>query len=134
MATEAQTASGSTLRFLGPLVVLLFIGGAWVSWLGTRGQGAAAPAAPDVPSRSASPIVQIELPVAELEAPPGPHRERFQVACTLCHSPRLAFTQPGFTEKKWTEIVHKMVAVYGAPVSASEEREIVAYLTAVHGE
>jgi hypothetical protein len=56
------------------------------------------------------------------------------VACTLCHSPRLAFTQPGFPEKKWGEVVHKMVAVYGAPISPGEERKIAAYLTAVHGE
>ena len=74
------------------------------------------------------------LPYEEFAIPPGPSRERFQVSCTICHSPRLAFTQPRLLEKKWQEVVHKMVAVYGAPLSADEELEIVSYLSAVHGQ
>jgi uncharacterized protein len=61
-------------------------------------------------------------------------RDRFQQSCTLCHSPQLALTQPPFLEKQWSEIVHKMVATYGALLDPQDEREVVAYLTAVHGK
>jgi hypothetical protein len=134
MATEGSTTVGHrTFPILLVVVVLLLAAGAWVSWLGTRGQ-TYTDAQPAVePPHPAGPIVRIELPHEDMELPPGPHRERFQVACTICHSPRLAFTQPHFPEKKWAEVVHKMVAVYGAPISPQEEREIAGYLTAVHG-
>lgn len=66
----------------------------------------------------------------EMAVPPGPHRGEFQSSCVICHSPRLALTQPTFPAEKWTEIVHKMVAAYGAPLSKDEEPLIVAYLMA----
>jgi len=138
MATERPNAARrGTRRFLVPVVLLLLGAGAWVSWVGTRGQGAPdredeAPAEPSL--QSAGPVVSIELPHADLELPPGPNRDRFQVSCTLCHSPRLPLTQPPFAEKQWAEVVHKMVATYGAPMDAEEEREVVTYLTAVHGK
>ena len=137
MASERPNGTGrGRRRLLVPVVLLLLVAGAWVSWVGTRGQGAAdregeAQAEPAL--QSAGPVVSIELPHANLELPPGPHRDRFQVSCTLCHSPRLPLTQPPFSEKEWAETVHKMVATYGAPLDAEEEREVVAYLTAVLG-
>jgi hypothetical protein len=134
MATEDPAAAERrTFPILLVAVVLLLAAGAWVSWLGTRGQASSDTQPAAEAERSASQVVRIELPHEEMELPPGPHRERFQVACTVCHSPRLAFTQPLFAEKKWAEVVHKMVAVYGAPISPQEEREIAGYLTAVHG-
>ena len=54
--------------------------------------------------------------------------------CVQCHSPRLAFTQPKFPAKKWAEIVAKMANAYKAPLSADEQKKIVAYLSSVHGE
>jgi hypothetical protein len=42
-------------------------------------------------------------------------------------------TQPRLSEKKWGEVVHKMVAVYGAPITPEEERAVVAYLIAIRG-
>jgi hypothetical protein len=134
METEGTTTTQRrTFPILLVAVMLLLPAGTWVAWLGTREQAysAAQPAAE--PPRLAGPVVHIELPYEEMELPPGPHRERFQVACTVCHSPRLAFTQALLTEKKWAEVVHKMVAVYGAPISPQEERDITSYLTAVHG-
>ena len=135
MATESPgPARRGTLRFLVLVVLLLLVAGAWVSWIGTRGQGAAERAPAEQSLQSAGPVVSIELPHANLELPPGPHRDRFQVSCTVCHSPRLALTQPPFPEKQWAEVVHKMVATYGAPLGPEEEREVVGYLTAVHGK
>lgn len=117
------------------LVVALLLSGAVVSYYGIQ------PPAPDanalgsgqaVPSTDS--VVRVDLPHEDFMVPPGPHRELFQVNCTICHSPRLAFTQPPLAEKKWQEVVHKMVAVYGAPPTPEEEREIVRYLSAVHGQ
>ena len=73
------------------------------------------------------------LPDAEPPVPPGPNREEFAALCRLCHSPSLVLTQPRFSEKKWSEVVHKMVTVYGAPIPAEQEREIVVYLVSIRG-
>jgi hypothetical protein len=121
-------------RVLVALVAVLFLAGAAVSYLGIQYQPLSGPnTAPDATS-PIDPIVRIDLPHESFPLPPGPHREQFQVNCTICHSPRLAFTQPRLPEKKWQEVVHKMVAVYGAPAGPEEEREIVGYLSAVHGQ
>lgn len=81
----------------------------------------------------ASSVTRIELPHDDPPAPLGPHREEFRVACTVCHSPRLVFTQPLLAEKQWTKVVHKMVDKYGAPLSGDAEKRIVQYLVSVHG-
>jgi hypothetical protein len=78
-------------------------------------------------------VQSISLPDAWPAIPVGPNQAQFQALCRLCHSPRLALTQPRLPGKKWAEVVHKMVAVYGAPIPAEQEREIVTYLTAVQG-
>jgi hypothetical protein len=54
---------------------------------------------------------------SDIELPDGPHRDEFQTSCLICHSARLPLGQPSFGREKWTEIVHKMVAVYGAPIT-----------------
>jgi hypothetical protein len=77
------------------------------------------------------PVYHVDLPIEEPHVPPGPYRDEFTAVCRLCHSPRLALNQPVLTEKQWNAVVHKMVAVYQAPLSAEQERHIVAYLTAV---
>jgi hypothetical protein len=78
--------------------------------------------------------VSIELPYDEPALPPGPHLAEFQVACTTCHSTRLALTQPSFPKAKWGEVVHKMVATYGAPLNAADEAQVVDYLAAIRGK
>jgi hypothetical protein len=79
-------------------------------------------------------LYAIELPDDEPpHVPPGPNREQFTAYCRLCHSPRLVLTQPRLSEKKWGEVVRKMVTVYGAPIPPDQERSVVAYLMAVLG-
>ncbi len=113
-------------------VITLLCAGGYVSWLGTRpAEGTAAPVRPPAPA--AGSVVSMNLPEAALLLPPGPNRGRFEDSCKICHSPRLVFTQPPLAEKQWSEVVHKMVAVYGAPLNAAEEREIVVYLNAILG-
>lgn len=81
------------------------------------------------PDESAS-ATSVALP-EDVVLPPGPHRGEFQTSCVICHSPRLAFSQPTFAQEKWAEIVHKMVAAYGAPITKDDEQRIVAYMMAV---
>jgi hypothetical protein len=131
---EYERTSPPARRFLVSLVVILFGASAWVSWAGTRGENRSQEERMVASSASPPPVVAIELPHADPDPPPGEHRDRFQVACTTCHSTRLAFTQPPLVEKKWAEVVHKMTAVYGAPLSAEDEQAIVGYLMAVQGK
>jgi mono/diheme cytochrome c family protein len=67
-------------------------------------------------------------PASDIELPQGPHREEFQTSCLICHSARLPLGQPPFGRDKWAEVVHKMVAAYGAPLTPQEEGEVVDYL------
>ena len=64
------------------------------------------------------------------KCPEGPHRDEFQTSCLICHSARLPLGQPPFHREKWVEIVHKMVAVYGAPLTPEDESQVVDYLLA----
>jgi hypothetical protein len=41
---------------------------------------------------------------------------------------------PPFPEKQWAEVVHKMVATYGAPIEKMQETEIVQYLQTIRGK
>ena len=66
----------------------------------------------------------------DIELPEGPHRDEFQTSCLICHSARLPLGQPPFGREKWAEVVHKMVAVYGAPITSEEESRVVDYLLA----
>ncbi len=83
------------------------------------------------PALAQGPVYSMALPYEEPVVPPAPNQQQFVALCRLCHSPRLVLTQPGFPEKKWGEVVHKMVAVYGAPIRPEQERAIVAYLATV---
>ena len=70
-------------------------------------------------------------PAEDIELPPGPNRSEFQTSCLICHSARLPLGQPPFPRKKWGEIVHKMVAAYGASLTPADEPRVVDYLLAV---
>jgi len=109
------------------LVILAALGliAGGVSYFGV--QGSWRPAVLPAPASTAG----AELVIDELALPPGSHRETFQVACIICHSARLPLTQPQLNREKWTEIVHKMVTAYGAPVAPEEETQIVEYLVTV---
>jgi cytochrome c5 len=109
----------------------LLIAGGGISYLGTRAAwpSAAALAAPE-PAAGAA----VVLPNVPTDLPPGPHEKLFGTACVLCHSPRLALGQPRLGEKKWGEVVHKMAAVYGAPLAKDDEPRIVEYLLAIQAD
>jgi hypothetical protein len=109
------------------LIVLAILGllAAGVSYWGTRDWWSTA-ALPSPASSS-----EIGAPADEVVLPPGPHQAEFLATCIICHSARLPLHQPPFGREQWAEIVHKMVAAYGAPASPDEEAQIVGYLLAV---
>ena len=78
---------------------------------------------------AATPAVAVD-PAWDIELPEGPNRDEFQTSCLICHSARLPLGQPPFGREKWAEVVHKMAAVYGAPINSEEESRVVDYLLA----
>jgi len=114
------------------IVLLLLVAAGGVAYVGTR--ETPTPEVPPPPPTTSPPIVQIDLPHEAFPVPPGENREAFVTSCVQCHSPRLVFTQPKFAAKTWTAVVAKMANVYKAPLSADEQKKIVAYLSSVHGE
>ena len=63
----------------------------------------------------------------------GPNQKVYEQHCLLCHSSRYVLMQPTFSRTVWEKEVKKMVDVYGAPISAPEQQQIVDYLVAVRG-
>jgi hypothetical protein len=120
------------------LVALVFFGalGTVLAMYGIRDSAGPAPTSTSKkePVSVYGTITRIEMPYDDPPIPLGPHREEFRTACTVCHSSRLVFTQPRLTQKQWNGVVHKMVAVYGAPLSGDDEKQIVSYLQRVHGK
>ena len=78
-------------------------------------------------------VLEITLPQYPPEMPPGPNLEAFQKHCLLCHSARYVTMQPRFSRTVWEKEVKKMVDVYGAPITAPAQQEIVEYLVAIKG-
>jgi hypothetical protein len=99
-----------------------------ISYFGTRDAWVTANRRPDAEVVAASGFATD--PAWDIELPEAPHRNEFQTSCLICHSARLPLGQPPFGREKWAEIVHKMVAVYGAPSTVEEEALVVDYLLA----
>ena len=101
---------------------------AGISYFGTRGAWVTADRRPDAEAVATSGVTMD--PAWDLELPEEPHRDVFQTSCLICHSARLPLSQPAFHREQWVEIVHKMVAVYGAPMTPEDESRVVDYLVA----
>ena len=101
---------------------------AGISYFGTRDAWVTADRRPDAEAVATSGVTMD--PAWDLELPEEPHRDVFQTSCLICHSARLPLSQPAFHREQWVEIVHKMVAVYGAPMTPEDESRVVDYLVA----
>jgi mono/diheme cytochrome c family protein len=77
----------------------------------------------------------IDLPndnaMAQLK--PGPGRDAVKNNCAICHSTDYLVRQPRMDANKWKAEVEKMRALFGAPVSAADAKEIVDYLVKNYG-
>jgi hypothetical protein len=114
-------------RFGLILAVCLGLIATGVAYFGTRAVWVTVDRRPD------SEVVAISGatdPAWDIELPEAPHRADFQTSCLICHSARLPLGQPPFGREKWSEIVHKMVEVYGAPITPEDESHVIDYLLA----
>lgn len=67
--------------------------------------------------------------------PPGKGSEATVANCASCHSLDYIRSQPrGKGAQFWKDEVHKMVAVYGAPIEPADADIIAAYLTKTYGD
>ena len=113
-------------RFGLIISVVLGLIAAVVSYIGTRDAWVTADSRPTDKPGAVSAVAAD--PAWDIELPEGPFREEFETSCLICHSARLPLGQPKFRGEKWAEIVHKMVEVYGAPMTPVEESRVVNYL------
>ena len=66
---------------------------------------------------------------------PGAGSELVAANCVMCHSlDYIHMNSPFLDEKGWTAEVHKMVAVFGAPIAEDDQKRIVAYLAEHYGK
>lgn len=120
------------LAILAAGLLLLAAGTAIMFW-NSRDRGLPA-GVETAASRVPGPVYKIELPHRDpVLAPPGPHSEKADTLCIQCHSLRLVLNQPRLSEKKWGDVVHKMVVAYGATLSPENERDLVVYLNSIRG-
>jgi sulfite dehydrogenase (cytochrome) subunit B len=80
-------------------------------------------------------VRSIELPpdnaMAELKS--GPGLDVVRANCMACHSLDYIVRQPRSDAKRWEGEVNKMVKTYGATISESDAKVIVAYLAIAYG-
>ena len=72
--------------------------------------------------------VSVELPAGDRQFPGGASADAINNNCTACHSPGMVLNQPNFNKATWEAEVHKMIAVYKAPIDDKDVPAIVAYL------
>jgi hypothetical protein len=77
--------------------------------------------------------VAVELPDAGATFPGGPEAEAINNNCLACHSTEMVLNQPALPHAAWDGIVHKMIAVYKAPIDDKDVAAIVAYLDQTKG-
>ena len=77
--------------------------------------------------------IKVELPTGDRTFPGGEKAEAINNNCLACHSAGMVLNQPALTKAAWTTEVHKMIAVYKAPVSAADADAVIAYLVATKG-
>jgi mono/diheme cytochrome c family protein len=90
------------------------------------------------PARSETAMVfkseKVELPTGDRAFPGGEKADAINNNCVACHSAGMVLNQPALTKAAWTGEVHKMIAIYKAPVSAADADAVVAYLVATKGQ
>ena len=77
--------------------------------------------------------VKIALPTGDRMFPGGGEADAINNNCVACHSAGMVLNQPSLTKAAWSTEVHKMIAVYKAPVSAADADAVIAYLAATKG-
>ncbi len=71
-------------------------------------------------------------PYGRLKTAPG--SELAQAQCQFCHSTDYIVRQPPGDAKHWDAVVTKMRKTFGAPVSETDAKAIVEYLSSAYGK
>lgn len=82
-------------------------------------------------------VVTYALPTdtEDFALPPGEGAELTAGNCAACHSLDYIRTQPrGKGAQFWQDEVHKMIAVYKAPIEPADADAIAGYLAKTYGE
>ncbi|MCX6350327.1 MAG: cytochrome c [Bacteroidetes bacterium] len=75
-----------------------------------------------------------DITKVETTLPDAEGAELFKANCITCHSLRYIQMQPDFPAKTWQKIVDKMRKNFGAPITDSNAKIIVDYLTTIKGK
>ena len=95
---------------------------------------AAACAAAVLASPLAAKDIQLPPDAVQLKASPLPGYAKAQANCTMCHSAEYMRMQPPTAARPyWDAMVHRMKAVFKAPVADEDMPEIVDYLARTYG-
>lgn len=78
-------------------------------------------------------VKSMTLPVVETRLKEGEGIDKVMTNCNICHSVDYITMQPQFPNAKWSEIVHKMINVFGAPISEDDAQIIINYLADRYG-
>ena len=81
--------------------------------------------------------VSIELPgefVPFADIAGGPSAEAVNSNCLSCHSAEMVLDQPKLSAIEWQGVVTKMRTAYRAPIDATDDAAIVAWLTAMQAK
>ena len=79
------------------------------------------------------PVKSITLPEVETKLKEGEGMDKTMTYCGICHSVDYITMQPPFPNAKWSEVVHKMINVFGAPISEDDAQIIINYLAERYG-
>ena len=72
--------------------------------------------------------LKLDVPTSDAMFPAGPGSDAINNNCLACHSADHVLYQPLLSKETWTEVVHKMVTAYKAPISPDDEKQIGDYL------
>ncbi|MHB1349788.1 MAG: cytochrome c [Desulfobacteraceae bacterium] len=88
---------------------------------------------PMVQAEEMEPVHTITLPTIPAELKEGTGKDKVLTLCGICHSPDYIPMQPPLPAKTWDSEVHKMIKVFGAPITEEDAKIISSYLAAQYG-
>ena len=78
--------------------------------------------------------IQIPPDTVQLTPSPLPGYAKAQASCTMCHSAEyMRYQPPNAARPYWDAMVHRMKAVFKAPIADEDMPAIVDYLAATYG-
>lgn len=77
--------------------------------------------------------VSVILPLDRSVFPPGDGALIATENCLMCHAAGMVLHQPPMTQSEWLAEIRKMRAFFGAPMSASQDAPLAAYLARING-